>query len=435
MPSPADGQRPAAESGAGAPARLARPWWRGLLDDVRHWAKASRLGRDFWVFVLASCVSSFGIVIFLLLYSLYLLDLGFDDKFLGLMTTATTLGSIAGTLPAGLLIARLGPKTTVLGCVAGTAVVYAVQAVVVGQAALLAFAFLSGAIGAVWAVSIAVVVSHLTTVETRAHGFSLFFAASIGTGVLADAIGGELPGWLTPLASPTDPTHGKQAALLLAAALAALAIWPAARLGISGDAGAERTSYPRGPFVVRFLIPLVVWNLAIGTINPFTGAYLAQYLKMSVRHIGVDLAGSELAQAVGLLLVPVMLRRLGPVPSIVRMQLLAGLALGTLAIWPSVLAAGLSLAGYMAFQSMTGPGLNTILMNRVTAAERSGAAALLSLATFSAQAGASAVAGDALKRFGYPLVLTVAAVIAAGAALLSKVVLQRVVRPLDVPPA
>lgn len=77
----------------------------------------------------------------------------------------------------------------------------------------------------------------------------------------------------------------------------------------------------------------------------------------------------------------------------------------------------LGYAAYMAFQWMSEPGLNTLLMNQVGERERSGASALNYLVAFAAQAVAAFGAGLLLERFGFGAVLAGAAALAAIAAI------------------
>ena len=76
------------------------------------------------------------------------------------------------------------------------------------------------------------------------------------------------------------------------------------------------------------------------------------------------------------------------------------------------MAAVLGYAAYMAFQWMSEPGLNTLLMNRVSERERGGASALNYLVAFGAQAVAAFGAGWLMERYGFGWVLTGAAVLA-----------------------
>jgi len=69
-------------------------------------------------------------------------------------------------------------------------------------------------------------------------------------------------------------------------------------------------------------------------------------------------------------------------------------------------------ASYMAFQYMSEPGMFSFLMDHASEEERGGAAALNILVLFAGQAIAAGISGMALRRFGYPAVLTTASLLA-----------------------
>ena len=59
--------------------------------------------------------------VFFFLYNLYLLQLGFRENFLGLMSGVMTAGSVAGSLLAVVAMQRFGIRRTLLGSFALTA--------------------------------------------------------------------------------------------------------------------------------------------------------------------------------------------------------------------------------------------------------------------------------------------------------------------------
>jgi len=215
-----------------------------------------------------------------------------------------------------------------------------------------------------------------------------------------------LPGWL----------GGTQSALLAGCAMAALALWPAARLRIAPAPAEGAKLYPRSRFVVRFLIVFAIWNLATGSFNPFFNTYFAGHLHTPVERIGLIFSGAQLAQVAALLLAPLVLRRLGIMAGTAAMLMATALALGGLTAGPAGLAAGVLYASYTAFQWMSEPGMNTLMMDRVQQQERSGAAALMMLVAFAAQLVASFAGGASIAKFGYPVLLACAAGLAAIAA-------------------
>jgi predicted MFS family arabinose efflux permease len=107
------------------------------------------------------------------------------------------------------------------------------------------------------------------------------------------------------------------------------------------------------------------------------------------------------------------------------MQYATGLALVALAMSGGPVWAAAGYAAYMMFQYMSEPGLFTLLMDGIAEDERGSASAMNFLVAFSGQAIAAAAAGHLLTRFGYPPVMTGAAIICASAALLFRVLLAK----------
>src|SRR5205823_1131478 len=100
---------------------------------ARWWWRTNGLGRDFWLFLGSAMIFTFALGIFFLLYNLYLLDLGYREQFLGTVNSAGRIGSLAGTLPAALLVHRLGLKRTLVAAIASTAAVTLFRAMVAAQ--------------------------------------------------------------------------------------------------------------------------------------------------------------------------------------------------------------------------------------------------------------------------------------------------------------
>jgi hypothetical protein len=385
--------------------------WRGLS---ARWPVA-QIGRPFWTFLGAAGLFNFGMFVFFLLYNLRLLELGYKENVLGWITGAMTAGSIAGTLPAGALIHRLQLRRALLVCFGGVAALSAVRSLVTGEPALLACAFLSGAVASLWAVSIPPAVAQLTTEQTRPFGFSIIFATGIGMGVIGGLAAGHLPALL----------GSKQAALLAGCMSMTLALLPISRLRFArGPARPGPIIYPRSSFVLRFLAVLAVWGFAVGSFNSFFSAYFATHLHGSTKWIGNVFSASQVAQVAAVLLSPLVLRKLGLIRGVMSMQIATGLSLAALARGPTGFAAS-AYAAYTSFQYMSEPGIFSLLMSKVRAEEQSGASALNFLVGFSVQAIAVTCAGLAYARFGYPPVLGAAACLAIIAALLFGLALRR----------
>ena len=87
--------------------------------------------------------------------------------------------------------------------------------------------------------------------------------------------------------------------------------------------------------------------------------------------------------------------------------------------------AGMIYSIYVASQYMSEPGIYSLLMERVSPEERSGTSSMNFLIVFGGQALAAAIAGVAVRVYGYRVVLGVAAVVALSAGLLMRRVLEQ----------
>jgi predicted MFS family arabinose efflux permease len=226
-------------------------------------------------------------------------------------------------------------------------------------------------------------------------------------------LGGALPSILP----------GKRTILLLAGGASALAVFPALRLKEFPRAPAGSRVYPRSRFLFLFLAAFAVWHLATGLFNPLNNVYL-RHAGFSDRAIGETFAVSQAFQVIAMLLSPMIIRRLGLLNGIVLMMAATAGGLAALAAGPAGIGAAAAFILYMAFQWMSEPGLNTLLMNRVDEREHSGASALNYVVAFGAQALAAYAGGIWVTGLGYGPALTAAATLALVAALLFRALLR-----------
>jgi len=385
----------------------ARWWWR------IH-SLGGGLGTQFWIFLAAAVVFNFGLFIFVLLYNLFLVDLGFKEDFLGLVNGASRLGGVAGTIPAAFLAHRFGLRKCLIATIAASSAIEVGRSVIGAQLPLAAMAFLSGCMFSLWAVILSPIIAGTVEQDRRPAAYSFFFACMFATGIAGSWLGGRLPLWM----------HGKRPVLLFSAAMAAVALLPALRLRTGARPPEGARVYPRSRFLGRFLIPFAVWHLATGSFNQFNNVYFAR-LGFSVPQIGSVFSGSQVVQVVAVLLAPLVIRRAGLLAGIVWMMAATAFALGGLATSAPGTAAVLAYFAYMSFQWMSEPGLNSLLMNHIDERERAGASAAMFLVAFGAQALAAFTAGALLVKFDYGPVLAGAALLAGVAAAMFGKLLRR----------
>lgn len=380
-------------------------WLDGWLRDARG------VGREFWKFYIAALCVDIGFAMYLFLYSLFLLDLGFDERQIGLVAGAMTIGAMVGTLPAGVLAERFGLRPILLTGFVMTPAICAVRPFFPSEHAQIGMAFLTGLFLCTWHVGYCPATAALTNEENRTFGFSMMFSTGISTGALAGLMGGVLPGWLMRTHIGLHAVDAKRLVLLLCCAIYALGIWPAWKLRLS-YAGERRGPWRFDPFLYRYLPAIALWSLAAGAFVPFAQVFLAHQVRLPLVRIGEVFSAGQIVQVAAILLAPLFFRRSGLVAGIAYTQAVSGLALAGLAGAHGMPAAVTLYVAFMAIHWMAGPGIYSLLMDRVQESARSSASAANIFTTSLCQAIASAATGAAYVRFGYPKVL---GAIAAGA--------------------
>jgi predicted MFS family arabinose efflux permease len=388
------------------------------------WFLANRgISSQFLRFMGAAAVFELGLFVFYLLYSLFLLDRGFAEDFVGANSSAMQVGGIAGAVPAGAAAGKWGLSRALTTSIALLAVVLALRVVVANSAALLALAFVAGMLASCWMVCIAPVIAELAPEKSRPFAFSLFFSTGIGIGVLGGILGGRLPGISMSIGVPS--AYGKHVSLLVGCLLVGVGSALLSRLRLQQGAAEETRLYPRNPMLWRFLLVVGMFSLGTGAFNPLYAAFLSSAAHLSVDRIGTVFAISQLAQVIAIMLGGTAARKFGLQTSISWIFAATAVALMWLGIGPAGLSAAAAYIAYMSFQYMSEPGMFTMLMSLAQLSERRGASTLNFLVINTTQAAAALLAGLAVTRYGYGPVLGTAAAAVLLAALSFPLLLRR----------
>lgn len=363
---------------------------------------------SFWRYLASFSVLSVGVFIFAELYPLFMLDRGASVVVIGNASLALNVGSIAGTIPAVVLMRLLGLKGAIVLSLVGVSLASAARLWHTSDPMVYGGAFAAGFFFAVLNVGIAVAVSGLTVPANRALGFSWFFGVTIVSGFLGDLVGSEVPGLIATLSGDNVPGDAKLVAALFACGISLASVIPAAGLRFSRSGRREKLSFPRDTATLRLLIAIGVWNFAVGLFTPFYTLYFSVKLGESVRAIGVDLASGQIVGAIFTMLAPACIARWGTVQSVRSMMVVAGVCSLWLAVSVSMVGAALGYVIYMGCVAMAQPPLNTRLMNQVSNEEQTGASMLSSLFSFSAVAAGGYTGGRLINALGFEGMLALA---------------------------
>lgn len=391
----------------------------GIAKRLRSWWQAETLSRQFWIFFVAAFCFDFGIGLYFFLFNLFLLNLRFDERMMGFVTGALTLGNVAGTIPVGLLARRFGLQRLLLFCFIVAPIISIFRTMAVWMPAQIGLAFLAGMALSCWPVCFAPAVASLTTESNRVFAFSIVFATGIGTGTLAGVAGGSLPQMLLRAHGLHYPGDGIRLVLIGASLVAFLGIWPVSRLKLALPARVERRTGPVfHPFLLRFLPAFAIWSIVSGSFIPFAPVFFQKQMGISLQHVGLVFSASQFAQFCAVLITPLLFRGAGSGTRIICAQLVAGAAVFVLGLSHSARYAIGWYVAYTAVQFTAGPGFYGMLMSRVAEADRSTASAVQNIVGALAGAGSAAVTGSLVVRYGYGPVFNLNAVLACLAALL-----------------
>ena len=383
--------------------------------------------RNFWFYLAAGGIWSLGLMSFFLVYNLYLLDLGFNETVMGQISSAMTLGSLAITVPSGLLLNRYGLKRMlkVSVIVAGISLLLRSSVDVVWL--LVLFAFLNGAAIGIWMVSAPPFLTQNTAPEIRSRAFSLSYGMSIGMGVAAGLLAGlsrYLSSWFGTPALPDLSLkkywlYGSSALVLCSFFLLLRLSETVADAPIAGP-NLYTNNFLRQldsrPFILRLLTVLIFWSFFVGSFSPFFNVFFSRKYNQSLSGVGLIFSLSQFCQLLAVLSMPWLIRKLGRVHAIFSMQLAAAGVLPVLVLIGNVQLAAVIYLIYLSFQVMCEPALENFIMDSVTPAERNMVSALRYMTLFLVQALAVWITGYAITQLGYSVLLVLIAILGVSAA-------------------
>jgi MFS family permease len=388
--------------------------WHACLKTSADWIR--EFSADYWKFFAAAFFMDLGFGLFFFLFPLYLTDLHFDERFIGHAIACLTLGNVAGTIPAMFIARRIGLRPLLVITFAAVPALCVLRVLIVWPPAQLVLAFCTGVALCGWPICFSPTIAALTDAGNRARGFSIAFATGIGLGTVSGIAGGYVPEILNRGTMHLPIIDGIRVVLLLACAITALGLLPLQTLPLRQ----LRTSNDRRiplfhPFLKRFLPGFLLWNIVTSSFPVFGAVFLQKSLGIPLGNLGSIFSASQLTQFTAVALSPLVFKKLGMAKGIAAAQMGTAMMLVFMSrtqLLPLVVCFYLL---YFGTQFMCGPGIYTLLMERIPEEERSSASAIQNLTGALCQAGTAALTGVGIVNLGYHKIL----VANAGVALLA----------------
>jgi MFS family permease len=359
-----------------------------------------------------------GLSAYFFLFNLFLIGRGYSVTQLGILTGAMAAGNLVGALPSAIVIERKGLRNALRFCTALTPSLLCARALLPFFPLQVLLAFAGGVSLSLWAVCISPAVANTTNERERPFAFSLLFSIGIGVGALGGLAAGVVPGLLVGLSHGLQLFPPIQLTLIASCCFAALGVIPTLALPKWDSVVAVRARRHMSPALVRFLPAVAAWGLVAGSFSPFANVFFAVHLHLPLRQIGAVFSISQVAQVAAVLCAPLIFRKWGVLPSIVSAQFATATCFVLLAVGTRSAFACCVYVALTAFQWMNEPGIYSLLMKIVPEDQRSNASASMSFALSLAQLVAAGSAGWAFTHLGYPVVLSLIALVAIIAAAL-----------------
>jgi MFS family permease len=354
--------------------------------------------------------------IFRLLFSFFVLSLGYDEALLGQLVTTSSLTSLAAALPMGYLADRLGRKGALLAATALMGLSIVGMVAWPAAAALYAANIISGVAQSLAAVSNAPFLVENSGESERTYLFSFSAGLQMAAVSAGSWIGGYLPTWAAAAGLGPGPTSSQAygAALLVTAALAVAALAPLALLrpAVSAAAGGGEPG-PRPVFapityarrhpglLARLILPMLITSIGAGLIMPFLNVFFRVQHGQPDPVIGALFAWGALAMGAGLLVAPPLAERLGKIQLVVLTQALSIPFLIALGFAPLFWVSAAAHYVRLALMNMSSPVYQTFVMEQVGPEARATAASLASMAWNFGWAFSPTISGWLQVRYGF----------------------------------
>ncbi len=322
--------------------------------------------------------------VFRLLFNFYVLSLGgYDEQFLGLLTSVSSAASLAMAIPAAYLAERFSQKRVMVVSSLIGVVTFLGLVLWPTRGSLIFFNILSGLVMTTRQVAVAPFLMNNTSEEERQYVFSFQFGLNTIASFVGNLVGGLLPTWLGALAG-TAPTATLSYRLALASMMlvSLLSIGPLLLIRDTASDGKRRIEMPwtlmwqHRTRLTKLILPQWIIGLGAGMMMPFMNLYYRNVFGQSDAVIGYLFASGALAMAIAQFIAPPMAERMGKVNTVVFTQALSVpflISLGVAAwavphggnptLWFAI--AWLAYLVRLALMNLSGPVYQTFILEQV----------------------------------------------------------------------
>lgn len=372
-------------------------------------------------------------------FNLYILKLGYNEQFLGLVISVTMIATGLFAFPAAQVCDRIGSKKSLVWSgILSTAVLFLLYTLT-SQEWLLGLSLLSGILSTVPTILASPFLVENSTADDRIYLFSFNFALVMLATVLGMSIGGFLPQvWSTLMGVGPSSVASFRYTLFVSLIIAIVSVVPLAflkeRKKVCVKAPDIRTvivKLSESKTVKRLLIISCLIGLGAGLIVPLFNVYFNKTLSASPQQIGVIFSIGQASMVVGAMAVPYIVSRIGRVKTVSLTYLVSIPFLILLAMSTNLYIAGLAYIMRMLFMNMSQPISNSFSMEIIHKDEMASVSSLTSMGNYVSIAVSTYIAGLLMSWGAYLLPYAATCVFYLAAAVLYLKFFKRYEKKLD----
>ncbi|HLJ66624.1 MAG TPA: MFS transporter [Chloroflexota bacterium] len=377
-----------------------RPGLASLRD---YFLEIGRFERNAKLFLTVTAFRGLVIASLQTVLNLYLYSLGYDTRFIGLISAANSLATLLFSFPAGYLADRVGRRPVLLVGGIGYPLAILGLGLVRTTPPILLFNFLFGCFAVAYWVAGVPLLYASTAPRQRVQAFSVNSFLLWGLGPLGALGSGQVVEITAAvLQIPASSSGALRAGMFFMAALALLGALPylpmrEERSSVRRDA-AQSTGPVAGLFA-RLLIPDLALALGAGGVLTFAQLYFHLRFYLDPGPIGVIVALGGITAGAATLTTPVLARRWGNLRTAVRCDLMV---VPLIAVMALSFRLPLAIPAYwlvLAFRGMNDPAYTSFIQERVPETYRARLTGLYSI-TYSIGASLGPAGSGQIQKVG-----------------------------------
>lgn len=302
---------------------------------MANWKRSiSSYNRNIKLFMLANVLIQIGLGVFMVMYNLYIKELGMPETVNGKVISMTATASALMLIPAGFLSDRFGRKwIIIIGAVFGAMTLF-YRSFTIAETPLVAAAFLTGLFMAFVQVSGVPFLAENSKASERIQMFSIYFALMTVANVVGSLLGGVVSDVFQTLLD-MEAVYAIRWSLLAGAFIYSGGLIPLLSLknrsteilekpSIEPTESTNDISLKKNLIVIfHFSFASLLIGLGSGLVVPYLNLYFSNRFDASNTYIGLILSLGSAMTAVAMLIGPVLVRKVGKVKALIIFQVLS----------------------------------------------------------------------------------------------------------------